>query len=156
MCIAFLIHWNVDPALHLATARNRARGFWSVCLKIKHPPRGIFGEIRNWMWVHTQACQTGTIFLLWVTKHISIPSMDASSTGTKPMTPEELDAWRTALQQMTPDEQFQQMTPYEQRNYRTALGYFPPVPTPSSLTEEEFNTRVAALELYVQANFRDN
>ena len=72
------------------------------------------------------------------------------------MTPEELDAWRTALQQMTPDEQFQQMTPYEQRNYRTALGYFPPVPTPSSLTEEEFNTRVAALELYVQANFRDN
>ena len=63
------------------------------------------------------------------------------------MTPEELDAWRTALQQMTPD---------EQRNYRTALGFFPPVPTPPPLTEEEFNTRVAALELYVQANFRDN
>ena len=81
--------------------------------------------------------------------------MDASNTGTKPMTPEELDACRTALQQMTPDEQFQQMTPDEQLTY-PCVGYFPPVPTPPAAlsTEEEFNRRVAALELKIQKKFR--
>lgn len=70
--------------------------------------------------------------------------MDASSTGTKPKTPDqEVKSSTETLLSMTPDEQVTVPT----------AGWFPPVPR---LSEEEFNERVAALERYVRENFRDN